>query len=228
MIRTLIGGLAVALATSVVSASTVTLEFGAGSRHNPLPGAPGAIQSNRGGVFNMTGALGSFTTFCIEYNETIAEGSYHFSVDTGAIAGGLGGGNPDPIGKETAELFRRWTAGLLVPAMGQTQRDFNNALQDAFWFLEEELGDVDFTAATASLGNSNYDFMSATAQSLIDSVWGTTAAVGRVRALNLYSIATGANRQSVLYIEAIPLPGAGALAFAGLFGIAAVRRRRMV
>lgn len=227
MIRALIGGLVVALVTSVASASTVTLAFGAGSRHNPLPGAPGTIQSNRGGEFQMSGALGNFTTFCLEYNETIDEGAFNFSVDQGAIAGGLGGGNPDNIGKETAELFRRWTAGSLTPALGQSQKDFNDGVQDAFWFLEEELGDVDFTAATAAASNANFANLSATAQSLINSVWGTTASVGRVRALNLYSISSGANRQSVLYIEAIPLPSAGALALAGLFGVAAIRRRRM-
>lgn len=217
-----------AAAATAVNASTVTIEFGAGSRHDPLPGAPGTVERNRGGVFNVTGSLGSFQSFCLEYNETIAEATYGYTIDRGAIAGGVGGGNPDPIGAETAELYRQYVAGALGPTGGQSETAFNNAFQDAIWYLEEELGDVDFDAATAAASSANFVNLSATAQSLINSVWGTTAGVGRVRALNLFTVTSGANRQSILYITAIPLPGAGALAFAGLFGVAAVRRRRVL
>lgn len=227
MTKTLIAGLAVAAATAAASAGTVTIEFGDGSRHNPLPGAPATISANRGGEFLVTGSLGSFSSFCLEYNEAIDEATYDYTIDMGAIRGGLGGGNPDPISAETADLYRQFVAGTLGPTGGQSQVDFNNALQDAFWFLEEELGDVDFDAATAAASSANFVNLSATAQSLIDSVWGTTSGVGRVRALNLKTISSGANRQSILYITAIPLPGAGALAMAGLVGVAAIRRRRI-
>lgn len=228
MTKTILGGLAVALAATTVSASTVTIEFGASSRHDPLPGAPGTVERNRGGEFFVTGSLGSFSSFCLEYNETISESTFAYSIDKGAIAGGVGGGNPDFIGAETAELYRQFVAGTVGPTGGQSETAFNNAFQDAIWYLEEELGDVDFDAATAAASSANFANLSATAQSLISSVWGTTAGVGRVRALNLYSVTSGANRQSILYITAIPLPGAGALAMAGLFGVAAVRRRRVL
>lgn len=228
MKKMIVGGLMVALAATTASASTVTLAFGASTRHDPLPGAPGTVDRNRGGEFLMSGALGNFSSFCLEYNETISESSFNFTIDQGAISGGLGGGNPDPIGAETAELYRQHVAGAVGPTGGQSLTAFNNAFQDAIWFLEEELGDVDFTAATAAASSANFVHLSASAQSLIDSVWGTTASVGRVRALNLYTITTGANRQSILYIVAVPLPSAGALALAGLFGVAAVRRRRVL
>ncbi|MEQ8845514.1 MAG: VPLPA-CTERM sorting domain-containing protein [Phycisphaerales bacterium] len=228
MTKALLSGLAVAVVTAAASASTVSIEFGSSSRHDPLPGAPGTVERNRGGEFFVTGALGSFSSFCLEFNEGIGESSYNFSIDRGAIAGGVGGGNPDLIGRETAELYRQFVAGSLGPTGGQSLTAFNDAFQDAIWFLEEELGGVDFDAATAMASSVNFVNLSASAQSLINSVWGTTAGVGRVRALNLYDISTGANRQSILYITAIPLPSAGALALAGLFGVAAVRRRRVL
>lgn len=228
MKKMIVGGLMVALAATAASASTVTIQFGAASSHDPLPGAPGTRSPNRGGEFLVTGDLGPFSSFCLEYNESIDEISYNYSIDQGAIAGGLGGGNPDPIGAETAELYRQFVAGSVGPTGGQTLVEFNNAFQDAIWYLEDELGAVDFTAATAAASGANFANLSASAQSLIDSVWGTTASVGGVRALNLYAITTGANRQSILYMVAVPLPSAGALALAGLFGVAAVRRRRVL
>ena len=228
MRKALLGGLAVAVATATAGASTVTIEFGASSRHDPLPGAPGTVERNRGGEFLVTGSLGSFSSFCLEYNETIAAATYDYTIDRGAIAGGVGGGNPDFISAETAELYRQFVAGAIGPTGGQSLTSFINALQDAFWFLEEELGDVDFDAATAAASSVNFVNLSATAQSLVDSVWGTDAGVGRVRALNLFDITSGANRQSILYIVAVPLPSAGALALVGLFGVAAVRRRRVL
>ncbi len=228
MKTTILGGLFVALAATAASASTVTIAFGDSSKHDPLPGAPGSVSSQRGGEFLVSGSLGNFSSFCLEYDEGISQSSFNYTIDTAVRSGGVGGGSPDPLSAETAELYRRFVSGAITPGVGQSNKDFNNAVQDAFWYLEEELGTVDFTAATAAASSTHFADMNATAQSLVNLVWGTTASVGRVRALNLTVISSGADAQSILYMVAIPLPGAGAMALAGLFGVAAVRRRRVL
>ncbi|MEO1008342.1 MAG: hypothetical protein AAFX79_07230 [Planctomycetota bacterium] len=217
----------------VASAEIITLDLGAGSRHNPLPGATGATGTGfaseyiRGGEFVISGLFSHdpFSSFCLELNETIAGGtSYIASVDTAAVKGGVGGPSPDPLSNETAALYREFARGNLTADDGESLVNFHNALQDAFWFLEEELGEVDFSAATAEASSDVFGDLSDRTQGLINSVWGTTAPVGGVRVLNLVDATDGrTDRQSVLVL--IPLPGAGGLALAGLLGVAAIRRR---
>ena len=227
MSKSVLAGLAVAATASAVCASTVTLDFGPGSSHDPLPGSGGSGISERGGAFFVSGALGNFTSFCLELDEGIRETAYDFTIDDAVRSGGVGGGSPDPLSAETAELYRQYVSGAIGPMGGMSQTDFNNAFQDAIWYLEEELGGVDFGATTAEASSDNFVNLTATTQDLINSVWDTTKGVGLVRALNLRDVDTGADAQSILYITVIPLPGAGALAMTGLFGVAAVRRRRM-
>jgi hypothetical protein len=115
-------------------------------------------QNGNGGEFNVvTTGLGSFPTFCLETNEHIGQppsGPYTYTINTGAVAGGLGAYAIDPntslpmdnISIGTAWLFSQFAAGTLTLDTGLgSYFDANrlaNAgeLQTAIWFLEDEAG----------------------------------------------------------------------------------------
>ncbi len=134
-----------------------------------------------GGEFgaDILGAGGTpdFYTFCLERNEGLSFGvAYDYTTGTKAEAGGVGGGNPDPISQGTAFLFSEFAAGSLSGysyATGNPVADAARAasgrdLQNAIWALEQEqpvdalnpyialvvstFGDV----ATAMMDNSSY------------------------------------------------------------------------
>jgi len=88
-----------------------------------------------------------FYTFCLEKNEGLAfNRTYDYSLGTGAIAGGLGGGSPDPISQGTAYLYRRFLNGSLTgynfatgnAALNAARAASGRALQNAIWILENE------------------------------------------------------------------------------------------
>jgi hypothetical protein len=82
----------------------------------------------------------SFNSFCLERNEYISMGSTYKvgSIDTSVIAGGFGGGSPDPLDARTAYLFYHFSIGDLAEYYGDETSA--NALQNAIWFIEGEGG----------------------------------------------------------------------------------------
>ena len=99
--------------------------------------------ANGGGAFTAvtTGGagLGTFDTFCLAEGVLFHQGTtYNYTVSNSAIPGGPGnGGAADPISIGTAYLYSQFRAGTLS---GYTYGSAAsaNALQTAFWWLEQE------------------------------------------------------------------------------------------
>ena len=196
LLSALIPNLAVAAADVMAGDSIV---FGDG------PGSPGGEFN----IDNLTNGAGTdFITFCLEKNEFLSFGPTYTvaSVTTGAMNGGLGGGNPDPISFATAWLYTQFRAGTLSGYLGDAASA--NALQNAFWYLENEIGSVSGQALTwANLGLAN----------------GTS--LGQVRVMNLLD--SGGNvAQDQLVMIPEPETYAMLLAGLGLMGFVARRRQR--
>jgi hypothetical protein len=189
---------------------------------------------NGGGEFDMTSIagprlFGNFKTFCVELNENLAPGSdYTFDINTAAVNGGVGGGNPDPLDARTAALYEAFANGTLA------NYDFDNsgdggqsgnldrrrsaeALQAAIWEIEQERSIENTTSNSDVQALANF-YADTLAQQLADAGLGS-----RVRILNMFRVDNMADSQDVLVL--IPLPQAGALASLGLAGLA-IRRRR--
>lgn len=190
---------------------------------------------NGGGEFSMTSVsgpslFGNFQSFCIELNESLSPGTtYTFDINTAAINGGVGGGNPDPLDARTAALYEAFWSGTLANydfdndgdgglAASMDRRNSGAALQAAIWELEQERSIEGTTSDQATRDLANY---------YVDVLSSQLAAQGlgtRVRVLNMYRADNSAASQDVLVL--IPLPQAGALAAMGLAGLAVRRRTR--
>lgn len=224
---------------SAASAAQLRIEnLGAGSNHN-VPG----FNSTRGGIFNVrvidtTGlttvggdlhamAEGEFfQTFCVEISETVnVPGNYNFQVNTGSILGGNSPFNPQPLASGTAYLYSQFRAGTLAGYNGTNGSV--NALQDAIWYFQNQLGDGstpdDVEGLFAQLSGAAQAFVTLAETAIANSLWHGT---GNVRILNLDDVNDGSpewDRQDILVL--IPLPHGAGLASVGLLALGARRRR---
>jgi len=123
---------------------------------NPGGGGPFTITINTG--FARSAALeqmrlkqNPFLGFCLEYTEHITlTGNQHYYVNVSqqAINGG-GGPNPDPISLVTAYLYNQYRAGNIATTP-QGAAD----LQNAIWWMEEEITAGQRSTAAATLINN--------------------------------------------------------------------------
>ena len=151
--------------------------------------SPGGGNANGGGLFNVTTTplagmnLGSFGTFCLEHNENISySGTYNYNMSSGAINGGVGGGNPDKISIGTAWLYSQFRANSAVFA--PTSQSLSD-LQQAIWYLEEESGSLSVSGAN---GTSYYNLaVAAAAAASYANVTDPSLGAYGVVALNLYN-----------------------------------------
>ncbi len=211
MNRICIGLAALALSASLAAADVVHFDsFGAGSSPHPrLVGAGGG----RGGEFVVTAdSLGTFKTFCLELTEHVSiGGSYNYSLQTYADHGSEP--ENDPLDVRSAWLYLHYRDGTLddlVDGYNYGSNASANALQEAFWVIEDE----PLAGVTSPL-----------AQDLIDA-----AAVGSFGWSHLHGVRVmvltddqGRNYQDQLGV--IPAPGAALL---GIVGLTLVRRLRRI
>ncbi len=183
----------------------------------------GPYQNGSGGELTATiESSPSFQTFCVELNEHIAlGGTYDFDINTEAIAGGVGGGSPDPLDPRTAWLYQKFInndlPGYDFADSGIGRAVSAGALQDAIWYIENEI-----PVLPAGLATNFYNLIPADLQG-----------IGDVRVLNLYTAPNAAGAaptqcQDVLGYSptpSVPVPGAILLGGLGCALVGCLRRR---
>jgi len=192
------------------------------------------------GLGTLGQGANQWLTFCLEHNEFISFGTtYNVTIDTTALLGGNGnatpgtgyssgplsnGGGGDALDPRTAFLYSSFmdsTLDTLLAASGYSGTTTftygatasGKALQDAIWFLENEITSV----TSGSLAGNLVRLANA-------ANWTN---LGNVRVLNLWDKNNNSPQQSQLVI--IPLPGSAGMAAAGLasvLGFGFLRRRR--
>ncbi len=162
----------------------------------------------------------SYRSFCLEFNEPIQVNpnqTYLYTIDTvGAIAGGVSGGNPDPVSSAAASIFVDWLRGVI-----DNNTANSTAVQQAIWAIEGEINSNTLTGTALALYKDATTNFSTTDNAVTDN-----PAFSNIRVLNPFRVSyDGSIRRFQSQIILIPLPTASGMALAGL-ALVGTRRRR--
>lgn len=165
-------------------------------------------------------ASGAFETFCLEVSENIAfGGTYWVELNTAAVHGGAGGGDPDPLDPLTAYLYQQFISGTLaeyayaVDDVGTARAASADALQRVIWYIEQETA-MTWTPGDGSKADLFYQ----------DALANAGSDIGNVRILNLYNNAQGT---SPAQDQLVLIPEPASLLLLALGAAAAWRRVRV-
>ncbi|MBS0197411.1 MAG: hypothetical protein JSR77_11700 [Planctomycetes bacterium] len=200
------------------------------------PGANGDYNGAYGGNLLANDGRGtgsdSFLSFCIEYQDHLSfNTTYYTQISDSAYdtSAPVNLPNPDPISGTTAKIYSEFrsiangtasTVGLFNGLLGSSlSRAETTAIQQAIWYSEQEINFNDMSQLAKDIFNwaaANND--------------GGLHGVRVLRLWDTYNAQTGeysGSHQDVL--TCIPLPPsayAGMSTFAGILGLAAIRRRK--
>jgi hypothetical protein len=252
------------IATFAISVCTASAAIQVEEGDNVKLTRTGAKHIGSGGEFQVVDQTAliapSFYTFCLEKSENATAGTVYYVEDisevavkggTGTAAGGWISNTEDRICRGTSWLYQEYN-DFFFPDDGDDLTDFvvnythvgveaNNwgaALQNVFWFLEEEISDkyFGFTGNNAVTDKIDEIWTEVIDSNNIEHYWKPILnGEGSVRVMNITTLA-GADRQSQLIDvpdeeniptdDPVPEPGTlclwGGLAVAGFF---AARRR---
>lgn len=190
--------------------------------------------STLGGEFNAhTSAHGTFVTFCLETLEGIRISTYpnefKFAYEISDAAKWNGIGIADPISLSTAWLYDQFLNGTLAGynyGVGRTASA--NALQQAIWYLEGEIGGSNAGLAGTFIANADAALLGL---GYANELAAANGAFG-VRVLNMYGLTSTGElkardpKQDLLIRVRVPDSGTTLLMMGlGLAAVGAARRR---
>jgi len=231
----LVVALAVLLIPSAARAGTVSLvDWQTGDFAINAGGGGGPFQAT-------TSDLGTFLTFCIEFNEHVVYGkTYDYALSQRAYNGGVAGADTappygDPVSDATKWLYYMAVSGGYAPVLqdasvgGASVNLLRSGVyfQNAIWYLEEERQKTDIASAdrtvSLNLATRAVNVMAAAGG------WAAYRAannLGEVWAMNVTVVGTGAPVQDQLVYIPTPEPGTLALTLAGVAILAVGARTR--